>query len=190
MNQTTDAMMHGHELSLDAPHWWGYAAMPEEIEYPYNGEGNPMTLICQFHYGEGMVYVFADIDYFLGDLDADGGHIGQWDEGLYRVIYSPTREKLHEHEILLENGEPAVPEAEPIDAPSQRGEASAVMQRATCFQDEVEQEYPGYQVLVQLDENDDIGLRFYDCGSLFFLIRPEDMEAKRFDKTICVLYSY
>ena len=193
MNTTkemTDAMMPMHDFPLDAPHWWGFAALPEEMEYPYNGEENPLTLICQFRYEEGMVYVFADLNYFFGDMDADGGHLGEWDRHLYRVLYAPTRLNLHLHEIYTESGEPAVPEPEALDAPHTRGEASAVLSPATCFRDEVEQDYPGYQVLLQLDENDAIGLRFYDCGALFFLIRPEDLKAKRFDKTICVLYSY
>lgn len=179
-----------YKIAPDAPHWWGFAAMPEEMEYPFNGAENPMTLICQFHLGEGMVYVLADLEYFFGDFDADGGHIGEWDKHLYKVLYAPTRENLHEHEILYASGKPAVPDPEPLDAPQQRQECSAVLHKAQNFRDEVEQEYPDYQVLVELDENDTIGLRFYDCGTLYFLIKPEDLEARRFENTICVLYSY
>ena len=190
MKKTTDAMTPGLNIAEDASHWWGFAAMPDNLEYPCNGEDNPLTLICQFHHGEGMVYVFADLEYFFGDLDADGGHIGEWDKNLYKVLYSPTRENLHVHEIRFSDGTSGVPEPEEMDAPQKRGETSSVLQPAVCFHDEIEQEYPGYQVLLQLDENDGIDLRFYDCGNLFFLIKPEDLAAKRFDKTICVLYSY
>ena len=188
--ETTDATTRGPKMPLDASHWWGFAAMPAELDYPFNGEDNPLTLICQFHYGEGMVYVLADLDYFFGDFEVECGHLGEWDSRFFRVLYSPTRENLHEHEIYLESGEPAVPEAEPLDAPQAREETSAVLSPAVCFRDEVEQDYPGYEVLLQLDENDSIGLRFYDCGCLYFLIRPEDLAAKRFDRTKCVLYSY
>ena len=45
-------------------------------------------------------------------------------------------------------------------------------------------------MLLQLDESEEIGLRFYDCGTLFFLIKPEDLAARRFDDVRCVLYSY
>ena len=48
-------------------HWWGFAAMQESMVYPSNGEDNPLTLVCQFHLGTGMVYVLADLDYFFGD---------------------------------------------------------------------------------------------------------------------------
>ena len=58
------------------------------------------------------------------------------------------------------------------------------------WRDEVAQDYPGYEVLVQLDEDDELGLRFYDCGTLFFLIRPEDLAARNFENVKCVLYSY
>ena len=188
--ETTDVMTPMHELAPEASHWWGFAAMPDELEYPFNGEDNPLTLVCQFQHEEGMVYVFADLDYFFGDYDVDGGHIGEWDKRFFRVLYSPTRKDLHIHEICTENGESAVPQAEPLEAPAQRGEESHVLQPATCWTEELEQEYPGYQVLVQLDENDGIDLRFYDCGTLFFLIKPADLKAKRFDKVKCVLYSY
>ena len=172
---------HIPEEQQTSSHWWGFAALPDGVEYPYNGEGNPLTLVCQLHYGEGMIYVFADLDYFFGDIESDGGHIGEWGASLYKVLYSHTREGLHTHEIRYENGEPAVPKEKPI---------GNMLHGPTCFIDELEQDYPDYQVLVQLDEDDEIGLRFYDCGCLFFLIRPEDLEAKRFDRTKCVLYSY
>ena len=50
---------------LSDAHWWGYAAMPEGFEYPYTVDDTPMHLVCQFHLGKGMVYVFADLDYFF-----------------------------------------------------------------------------------------------------------------------------
>ena len=91
-------------------HWWGFAAMPEDMEYPSNGEDNPLTLICQFHLGNGMVYVLADLDYFFGDYDAEGGHLGEWSNDFFKVLYSPTRENLREHEIRYADGSSAVPE--------------------------------------------------------------------------------
>lgn len=166
-------------------HFWGFAQLPDNIPYPSNGEDNPMTLVCQFALGEGSVCVFADLDYFFGDIDVDGGHIGEWDSNLYKVLYAPTTQNLHEHEIRYEDGTSAVPEPRELT-----GYPSLVLSKPTCWQDELAQDYPDYQVLVQLEEDDDIGLRFYDCGTLFFLIKPEDLEAKRFDKVKCVLYSY
>lgn len=166
-------------------HWWGYAALPEEVVYPYNGDNNPLTLICQFALGDGLVCVFADLDYFFGDLYADGGHIGEWKKDLYKVIYSPTRDKLHEHEIKYEDGTSAVPEPHSIN-----GYDSLILCKPTTWQDELLNDYPDYQILVQVEEDDSINLRFYDCGTLFFLIKPEDLNARDFSKVKCVLYTY
>lgn len=167
-------------------HWWGYAALPEGFEQPYHGTDNPMTLVCQFALGEGAVWVFADLDYWFGDLEAESGRLGEWDKDFFRVLYSPKCENLHLHEIRNEDGTSAVPE--PVSMSAVNG-GSHVLGQATAWTDEIEQEYPGYEVLVQLEEDDDIGLRFYDCGSLFFLIKKEDLEARRFENVKCVLYS-
>ena len=168
-----------------AEHWWGFAQLPEGMDYPSNGEDNPMTLVCQFALGEGAVWVFADLDYFFGDIEAEGGHLGEWPKAFYKVLYSPTRDRLHEHEIRYSDGTSAVPEPRELADYDSR-----VLSKPTIWTDELEQDYPGYQVLVQLEEDEDIGLRFYDCGSLFFLIKSEDLEARRFDEVKCVLYSY
>ena len=177
--------MAQENAELSRGHWWGFAALPQGMEYPSNGEDNPLTLVCQFHAGEGMVYVFADLDYFFGDIDVDGGGMGAWDARFYKVLYAPTREHLHEHAIRYADGESAVPE--PVYEGLPEWEKPELPH---CFSDEVAQDWPGYEVLVDLEENDDIGLRFYDCGELFFLIKPEDRAAKRFDRVVCALYSF
>ena len=181
MKNPTDDMMLGCDLS--APHRWGFAALPEGVEYPYNGDDNPMTLIGQYHLGEGMLYLFADLDYFFGDLDAESGALGEWDSSFFRVIYSPARENLHLHRVLDEEDEPALPAAAPV------GEQD-ILPKSYDFSDEISQDYPGYRVLAQVEEDDDLQLRFYDCGNLTFLIRPADLRARRFDNVKCVLYSY
>lgn len=160
-------------------HRWGFAALPEGLDMPYRGEGNPMTLIAQFELGEGAVWLFADLDYWFGDLDAESGPIGEWDASFFKVLYAPTRENVHLHEVRYADGTSAVPSERPFSSDSS-GE----------WRDEIEQDYPGYDVLLQLEEDDEIGLRFYDCGSLFFLITPEDLAARNFDAVKCVLYSY
>lgn len=181
MKNPMDDMTLGCDIS--AEHRWGFAALPEGVEYPYSGEDNPMTLIGQYHLGEGMLYLFADLDYFFGDLDAESGSLGEWDRKLYRVIYSPTRENLHLHQVLDEDGEPALPPAAPV------GEQD-ILPSSYDFSDEIHQDFPGYKVLAQLEEDDELQLRFYDCGNLTFLIRPADLKARRFDHVKCALYSY
>lgn len=174
---------------VGSDHFWGFADLQEGVEYPYNGEDNPLTLVCQFQLGEGLVSVFADLEYFFGDIDADGGHIGQWDLHLYKVIYTPTRDRLHTHEVRNADGSYGVPYPVAPDEMPEENE-SKILGNMPYFTDEVQQDYPGYRSLVLLDEDDNLGLRFYDCGCLYFLIRPEDLEKRDFTKVVCALYSY
>ena len=32
-------------------HWWGFAAMPQGMEYPSNGQENPLTLVTRLRSG-------------------------------------------------------------------------------------------------------------------------------------------
>lgn len=171
-------------------HWWGFAALPKGFTQPYHGEDNPMTLICQFALGEGAVWVFADLDYWFGDLEAESGSLGEWDKAFYKVLYAPKVDEVFEHEIRYEDGTSAVPEEVKAKGEWLEANGSHVLGRATTWTDEIAQEFPGYEVLVQLEEDDEIGLRFYDCGSLFFLVKKEDLEARHFEDVKCVLYSY
>lgn len=163
-------------------HLWGFALLPDAFPYPCRGEENPMTLVCQARWDEGIVCIFADLDYFFGDIEADGGHLGEWGRDYFKVVYTGLDTPLHLHEIRYPDGTPAVPESQPL--------GDTFLHPPTCWQDELEQDFPGYEVLLQLEEDEEIGLRFYDCGTLFFLIRPEDLAAHHFDRVRCVLYSY
>ena len=48
----------------------------------------------------------------------------------------------------------------------------------------------GMLSLLQVDEEDRWGLTFHDCGMLHFLIRPDDLRERRWDKTVCYLFSF
>ena len=69
-------------------HWWGFPDLPE-------------AFVCQIrleeiaeldHEGKlphkGMLWFFADLDYFLGDMDAPCGGSGEWEPGTFKVLYS------------------------------------------------------------------------------------------------------
>jgi len=49
---------------------------------------------------------------------------------------------------------------------------------------------PGYLSLLQIDESDRWDLVFHDCGTLNFLIRPDDLLKRRWDQTQCYLFSF
>lgn len=105
-------------------HWWGFPDLPDGIDFPLlpeavcDDEGEDlMTFICQIRMEEiagydkenllpheGMLYFFADLDYFLGDLEAPCEGLGFWREGTYKVIYSSDIELLHTHIVVDKDG--------------------------------------------------------------------------------------
>ena len=217
--------------------WWGFPDMPEDLDYPevpvreeyvddagrdaVDEYDDPLTFICQIRCSdlaavdpkgllphEGMLYFFAALDYFLGDLDAAvSPGLGEWEAPYFRVLWAPSCENLHTHSILYEDGTEACLPAVPMafvagggssgsaggfcgaggDSCETAGDGFQLLGRP--FYDEVVQEMPGMINLLQIDENDDWGLRFFDCGMLNFLISPTDLAARRWSAVRCYLTS-
>ena len=231
--------------------WWGFPDMPENLEYPevpvreeyvddaghdaVDEYDDPLTFICQIRCAdlaavdpegllphEGMLYFFAALDYFLGNLDAAvSPGLGEWEAPCFKVLWAPSCENLHTHNILYEDGTEACLPAIPMafvggcgscgatgdscdavgDSDGADGNASWLASDYLSafgdgfqllgrpFYDEVVQEMPGMINLLQIDENDDWGLRFFDCGMLNFLISPADLAARRWSAVRCYLTS-
>ena len=224
--------------------WWGFPDMPEELEYPevpvreeyLDDDGrdavdeydDPLTFICQIRCSdlaavdpegllphEGMLYFFAALDYFLGNLDAVvSPGLGEWESPWFKVLWAPSCENLHTHSILYEDGTEACMPAVPMafgggadgfcgaDGGSGDADDSCGAGGDSCettgdgFQllgrplsDELAQQLPGMINLLQIDGNDDWGLRFFDCGMLNFLIAPADLAARRWSAVRCYLTS-
>ena len=188
--------------------WWGFPDMPEELEYPevpVNVDGemyyDPLTFVCQIRCAdlapydpegllphEGMLYFFAALDYFLGNLDADvAPGMGEWNPQHFRVLYSPTCENLHTHSIVYEDGSPACLPAEEILF---GGEESYTRLLGKPYFEEVREAMPGMVSLLQIDENDDWGLRFFDSGMLNFLISKKNLASCKWQEARCYLHSF
>lgn len=183
--------------------WWGSADLPENIEYPFipydDGEDDPMTFICQIRCAdlietdtenllphEGMLYFFADIDEFVHNMDegCECGYyngISEWAPELSRVIYSPTIDNLRPHKIVDETGNPVGLPAQKISFEPADAFSSDFKLLGMPFFDEIRENYPDHINLLQIDENDDWGMLFYDCGMVCFVITPEDLKARCFD---------
>lgn len=58
------------------------------------------------------------------------------------------------------------------------------------FQDEITDAHPDCISLLQIDENDDWGLRFYDCGMYYFLMSKNDIKNGRWDRVEGDLFFY
>lgn len=207
-------MKQTYDLKPTDSHWWGEPVLQEGIDLPFTVEEYadgtqekfPMSLVCQINCADfiqdnpdnslaqmlpdkGIISFFANVDYFLGDMDATGEGMGEWSANSFRVLYSRNLDRLRTHKIVDEEGRDCVIPAEPLHVPQDEEEESRVLSRPTCFVDEIENYYPGYITLLQLDSSDRHGLRFYDGGCLFFFISPEDLREKKFEKAECAMFS-
>ena len=116
--------------------WWEEPDMPETLDWPSvkvtdeDGEtyDDPLTVICQIRCEdicpmdsdnllphEGILYFFAALDYFLGDIETPTyPGMGEWQRDYFRVLYSPTCDDLHTHHVNFPDGTPATMPAEAI----------------------------------------------------------------------------
>lgn len=188
--------------------WWGFPDMPDSLEYPEievreDGEMymDPLTFICQIRCSdiapfdkegllphEGMLYFFATLDYFLGNLDADCPGSSKWGRDCFKVLYAADISELHHHRILYDDGTEACLPPERISF-AEGSDDDGFKLLGKPFFSEISDEYPDMISLLQIDEDDDWGLRFFDCGMLNFLIKRKDLLSLRFNRTVCVMHS-
>ena len=162
---------------------------------------------------EGMLYFFADIDQFVGALhkerfgdedeeeepydeeeevydDYEGNGLGEWAEDAFRVLYSPTDQGLEAHTIIGPDGEPYGLPAEKITLKASDNLVdNGFYLLGAPYYEEIREWYPEYVNLLQIDENDDWGMTFYDCGMINFLIKPEDLKARKFENAMVYFHS-
>jgi len=191
--------------------WWGEPDMPETLAYPEalvteDGDSwqDPLTFVCQIRLEdiaaldpegllphEGMLYFFAALDYFLGDIEAPSyPGMGPWQPQHFRVLYAPNCEALHTHHVLAADGTPANLPAEAITFTASDANDDGQRLLGLPYIEDVREAMPGMLSLLQVDEDDRWGLTFHDCGTLNFLIRPDDLKKRQWDKVACYLFSF
>ena len=192
--------------------WWGEPDMPEELDWPTvmvrdedcESYDDPLTFVCQIRCAdiapfdpdgllphEGMLYFFAALDYFLGDLDTPAyPGMGEWKKEYFRVLYSSSLDQLHTHHLNYPDGTQATMPAEVISFEKVSKDDDGQRLLGYPYLEEVHQEMTGWLSLLQVDESDRWGLTFHDSGMLNFLIRPEDLQQRRWDQTTCYLFSF
>ena len=165
----------------------------------------PLTFICQIRMEDvapfdkegllprkGMLYFFAAIDYFLGDSSPIEiplhGPVGD----MVRVIYvDDVPDDVQPYDLHWEDtGESIFRPAEEITFYEGVETSDTHALLSIPYQDEVSDSYPRHIALLQVEEDDRWGLHFFDCGSLYLLIRPEDLKARRFDNLQCEVFTY
>lgn len=192
--------------------WWGQPDMPEDLDYPEmilvddDGEEylDPLTFICQLRCDElapydperllpheGMLYFFAALDYFMGDIETPAyPGMGFWQPKFYRVLYAPSCNDLHTHSILYDDGTPVGLPAEEISFDSCDKDDDSIRLLGKPFVEDVREQAPDLLSLLQFDGNDDWNLVFHDCGMLNFLISRQQLLSRQWDKIQCHLFSY
>ncbi len=159
-----------------------------------------LTFVCQIRLSDiadmdhenllphtGMLYFFAPLDYFLGDISCPLDY-----HTPPVVLYSPTVDNLKPYEMCWEDTGESVfraPEAmdfRHIDAESGDGHLMLVKP----YQEEIESWHPDCVALLQLDECDHWHMRFYDCGTYYVLIPREALKARNWDAVKGDMFSY
>lgn len=195
-------------------HWWGAPDLPDDTPYPFVMVGDeddedsypePLTFICQIRLSDiaefdpegllphkGMLYFFAAIDYFLGEDSPLDLPLHNYSGELIRVIYSEQEDNLKPYEITWEDSDESIfRKAEAIKFGTTDGSYDVFShglfgEAIDCVADC----YPHLMPLLRIEEEDRWGLRFYDCGTMYFLISPDDLRARRFDRTSIEVFFY
>lgn len=191
--------------------WWGAPDLPQGSPYPVvhcreDGDewDEPLTFLCQIRCQdiaaldsdgllphEGMLYFFAAVDYFLGLNCPLHTPMGEWPSENVRVMYSPSCEHLEPYEMFWDDsGESVFMPAEKLDFElcGACDEGFKLLGRPYII--DINEEYDDdYVSLLQVDENDDWNLRFYDCGMFFLLLRKSQLLGRDWHQTVGCLYS-
>ena len=187
--------------------WWGSPDLPLDMDYPCASDGEPLLFVCQIRLEDiaqydtenllphtGMLYFFADMAEYVESLDGFSGDehngLGEWSEGCYRVLYSPTCENLEPFVVVYDDDEPAFLEAEKILFSEVGDNHDSFKLLGRPYYDEIAEQYPDKYCLLQIDESDEWALRLYDCGMICFLISPEALAAQRWDDTKVYFHSF
>lgn len=178
--------------------WWGDPDLPADMEYPLakaeeDGEefDYPLTFVCQIDCAdiapfdpegrlphEGMFYVFAGLDEYLGFDSPWHNGIGEWPRKQVVVKYTKAvNMETFRSAILVDD------EDQPLTQKALKMTFEACPDNDDCtkllgvpFFEEVRQEMEGCINFLQID-SDTAGLRFYDEGQLNLLYKEADFAA-------------
>ena len=206
IHQTMAIKINLHPTTEDLAgksHWWGFPDLPEAFDWPSGSDSETLlTFVCQIRLEEiaeldhegrlphkGMLWFFADLDYFLGDLDAPCAGSGEWEADTFKVLYSEDCSDLLTHEYYWEDGEPAVIAAEEMTfEETSETDFGFKLLGMPAMTEGYENENEGLISLLQLDEEERWGLRFFDCGTVNFMM-PAERQKDDFSNTSFYLHS-
>lgn len=183
--------------------WWGDPDMPEAMEYPMT-EDYPLTFVCQINCEdiakfdpegklphEGMLYFFAALDQWLGYESPLENGIGEWPKGHFVVKYAKeiNFETFRSCIMVDEDDNPITEPEREIEFSECADDADGIKILGIPFYEEIRTEYPDMTNLLQLDEDDDLCMRFYDCGMVNLMMKESDLKFRNWKKTKAYLHS-
>ena len=191
--------------------WWGDPDMPENMEYPtihVEEEGEcydyPLTFICQINCEdiapfdpegqlphEGMLYFFGAIDEWLGYESMTHNGLGEWPKGHFVVKYAKSINfETFRSCILVDDEDNSLtePELEIVFSECDDNAHGHKLLGIPFFED-VRNENPEMLNLLQIDDDEDLGIRLYDCGNINLLIKPSDLKFGNWKKAKAYMHS-
>lgn len=183
--------------------WWGDPDMPEAMEYPIT-EDYPLTFVCQINCEdiakfdpegklphEGMLYFFAALDQWLGYESPLENGIGEWPKGHFVVKYAKevNFETFRSCIMVDEDDNPITEPEREIEFSECADDADGIKLLGIPFYEEIRMEYPDMINLLQLDEDDELCMRFYDCGMVNLMMKESDLKFRNWKKTKAYLHS-
>lgn len=183
--------------------WWGDPDMPEAMEYPMT-EDYPLTFVCQINCEdiakfdpegklphEGMLYFFAALDQWLGYESPLENGIGEWPKGHFVVKYAKevNFETFRSCIMVDEDDNPITEPEREIEFSECADDADGIKLLGIPFYEEIRMEYPDMINLLQLDEDDELCMRFYDCGMVNLMMKESNLKFRNWKKTKAYLHS-
>lgn len=189
------------DLPSGASKMWGSPDLPHSFNFPTykdeEGDDVHYVFMCQINCSDlapfdkenvlphkGMLYIFARLDYALGDFLAEPMPSGFWDREDVKVLFWPhdKTETLEENVLIDDDGIEVAPRPYRLEFSCVEEDAGApydgykMLGTPAYLAEEIDMSR--YRLLFQLDsceENDRTELNLMDCGMLYFLIPYEDL---------------
>ena len=193
-----------------ASKWWGDPDMPENMEYPtikVEDEGEtfdyPLTFVCQINCEdlipfdleeqlphEGMLYFFAAMDKWLGYESPTDNGTGEWSKGHFVVKYAKTINfETFRSCILVDDEDQSLTEPElEIQFAECEPEAQGHKLLGLPFYEDIRNGYPEMINLLQISNDEELGIRLSDSGNINLMIKPSDLKFGNWKKVTAYLY--
>ena len=138
-----------------------------------------------------MLYFFGAIDEFLGYDSPTHNGMGEWKKGEVVVKYAKAINfETFQSCILVDDDDQPLTEPE-LEMEFFQCDDDSMNSRllGIPYYEDVRNLYPEHTSLLHLEENEEIGLRFYDCGTLDIVMKESDLKYGNWKKVKAYLHS-